>query len=379
MGTLTEVQPQVAVKAAAASRLLSLDVFRGMTIAGMILVNDAGDWAHIYWPLEHAEWNGWTPTDLVFPFFLFIVGVSMVLSNESRRARGESRQKLLLHAIKRSAIIFGLGLFLAGYPSFDLHVIRIPGVLQRIAVVYLIASVIVLYTGRLAQWVIAGCLLIGYFLLMKFVPVPGFGAGDLSPDANLAAYLDRLTLYNHLYVKYRYDPEGILSTIPAVVTCLLGVFTGEWMRGKQPRAVVHGLLVGAAVGLTLGKLWSIWFPINKNLWTSSYVLFAGGFAMAVLAVCMFLIDVRGWKKWAQPFVWFGMNPLAIFFLATFVAKMSVKHHVHGVLWKTFVYKGMFEHLFPSPYLNSLAFALSYVLLFWIVAYIFYRNKIFIKV
>lgn len=350
-----------------------------MTIAGMILVNDAGDWSHIYWPLEHAEWHGWTPTDLIFPFFLFIVGVSMVLSNDSRRARGDSQGKLLVHAVKRSAIILGLGLFLNGYPSFNFHVMRFAGVLQRIAVVYLIASVIVLYTGRVARWVIAASLLIGYFLLMKFVPVPGFGAGDLSPDANLAAYIDRLAMYNHLYVSHRYDPEGILSTIPAVGTCLLGVFTGEWMRGKQPRAVVHGLLVGAALGLTLGKLWSYWFPINKNLWTSSYVLFAGGFAMAVLAACMYLIDVRGWKRWAQPFVWFGMNPLAIFFLATFVAKMSVKHHVNGVLWKTYVYRGLFENRFPSPYLNSLAFAISYVLLFWIVAWLLYRNKIFIKV
>jgi predicted acyltransferase len=379
MGTLTQAESQVMQAATVSTRLMSLDVFRGMTIAGMILVNDAGDWSHIYWPLEHAEWNGWTPTDLIFPFFLFIVGVSMVLSFDARRAREASRGALLLHSLKRSAIIFGLGLFLAGYPNFDFHVIRIPGVLQRIAVVYLIASVIVLFAGRAARWAIAAVLLIGYFALMKFVPVPGYGAGVLTPDGNLAAFIDRALMYNHLYVAHRYDPEGVLSTLPSVVTCLLGVFTGEWMRGKQPKQVVRGLLAGAVIGLAAGKLWGIWLPINKTLWTSSYVLFAGGFAMALLAVCYWLTDIRGRKRWAQPFVWFGANPLAIFFLATWLSKMSVRHRAGGVLWKTNVYNGIFAPMFASPYLNSLAFATSYVLLFWLVALWLYRRKIFVRV
>lgn len=379
MGTLTQAESQVMRAAAASTRLMSLDVFRGMTIAGMILVNDAGDWSHIYWPLEHAEWNGWTPTDLIFPFFLFIVGVSMVLSFDARQARGASRGALLLHSLKRSAIIFGLGLFLAGYPSFNFHLIRIPGVLQRIAVVYLLASVIVLFAGRVARWVIAATLLIGYFALMKFVPVPAYGAGVLTPDGNLAAYIDRALMYNHLYVAHRYDPEGVLSTLPSIVTCLLGVFTGEWMRGKQPMQIVRGLLFGAVIGLAAGKLWGIWFPINKNLWTSSYVLFAGGFAMAILAACYWLADMRGWKRWAEPFVWFGVNPLAIFFLASWLGKASVRHRAGGLLWKTNVYNGIFAHLFTSPYLNSLAFASCYVLLFWLVAWLLYRRKIFIKV
>jgi predicted acyltransferase len=379
MATLAEIQPQVVKAVGTTTRLMSLDVFRGMTIAGMILVNDAGDWSHIYWPLEHAEWNGWTPTDLIFPFFLFIVGVSMVLSFDARRARGALRGELLLHSLKRSAIIFGLGLFLAGYPSFSFQAIRIPGVLQRIAVVYLIASAIVLFAGRVARWVIAAALLLGYFALMKWVPVPEFGRGVLTPDGNLAAYIDRALLYNHLYVAHRYDPEGVLSTLPSVVTCLLGVFTGEWMRSKEPKQVVRGLLAGAVIGLAAGKLWGVWFPINKNLWTSSYVLFAGGFAMALLAVCYWLIDVRGWKRWAEPFVWFGANPLAIFFLATWLGKMSVRHRAGGLLWKTNVYNGIFAHMFTSPYLNSLAFASCYVLLFWLVACLLYRRKIFVRV
>ena len=379
MGTLTEAQPQFINAVGSTSRLLSLDVFRGMTIAAMILVNDAGDWSHIYWPLEHAEWNGWTPTDLVFPFFLFIVGVSMVLSFNARRERGASRAHLLLHSLKRSAIIFVLGLFLNGYPHFALDTIRIPGVLQRIAVVYLIASVIVLFTGRVSRMVIAAALLMGYFLLMRFVPVPGHGAGVLTMDGNLAGYIDRALMYNHLYIAHRFDPEGVLSTIPAIVTCLIGVFAGESIRGKQPRQIVHVLLMGAAVGLTLGKVWSFWFPINKNLWSSSYTLFTAGFAMAVLAACVYLIDLRGWKRWAQPFVWFGVNPLAIYFLASWLGKASVSHSFNGLRWKNIVYGKYFAHLFASPYMNSLSYATAFVLLFWIVAWALYRQKIFIKV
>ncbi len=379
MGTLTETQPQLAKIAGNTTRLLSLDVFRGMTIAGMILVNNAGDWSHIYWPLEHAEWHGWTPTDLIFPFFLFIVGVSMVLSFDARRARGDARGQLLFHSLKRSAIIFALGLFLNGYPHFALHTIRIPGVLQRIAVVYLIASVIVLFLGRTARMITTAVLLIGYFLLMGLVPVPGIGAGVLTMDGNLAGYIDRALMYNHLYITHRFDPEGVLSTIPAIASCLLGVFTGEAIRGKQPRQVVHVLLMGAAIGLSLGKLWAFWFPINKNLWTSSYTLFTAGFAMAVLAACSYLIDVCEWKSWAQPFVWFGVNPLAIYFLASWLGKASVSHTFNGSRWKTIVYDKYFAHLFASPYLNSLAYATAFVLLFWIVAWALHRQKIFIKV
>jgi predicted acyltransferase len=188
MATTLEVPKETPSRTpVATTRLMSLDVFRGLTIAGMILVNNPGDWGHVYWPLEHAEWNGWTPTDLVFPFFLFIVGLSMVLSFDARRARGASQGKLLLHALKRSAIIFALGLFLSGYPHFDPHTIRIPGVLQRIAVVYLLSSVLVLYLGRKARVAVAAVLLLGYWALMKIIPVPGFGAGVLTPDGNLAA------------------------------------------------------------------------------------------------------------------------------------------------------------------------------------------------
>ena len=373
------VQTTVPMQEITKPRLTSLDVFRGMTIAGMILVNDAGDWDHIYWPLEHAQWNGWTPTDLVFPFFLFIVGVSLVLSNDSRLARGATRGSLVLHALKRAAIIFGIGIFLYGYPKFDIHTMRIPGVLQRIAVVYLITSLIVLYCGRKLRWAITITLLLGYWALMKLYPVPGYGPGVLTMDGSLEGYVDRALMYNHLWVEHRFDPEGLVSTIPAITTCLFGVFTGEWIRGKSGERLIRGLLIGAVFGLGLGKVWNIWFPINKNLWTSSYVLFTAGFACAVLAFCYWTVDVRGWKKWAQPFLWYGVNPLGIYFLASFLAVASTKHHIGEETPKDIVYNGIYAHLTASPYFNSMLYGLSYVLLFLFVAWVMYRKKVFIRV
>ncbi len=372
-------QMTVAAQAIAKPRSVSLDVFRGMTIAAMILVNNSGDWSHVYWPLEHAEWNGWTPTDLIFPFFLFIVGVSLVLSFDSRQVRGSTRGSLMLHSVKRSAIIFALGIFLYAYPAFDPHTMRIPGVLQRIAVVYLISSAIVLYWGRKARWVIAAVLLLGYWALMELYPVPGYGPGVLTMDGSLEGYVDRALMYNHLWVAHRFDPEGLVSTIPAIATCLFGVFTGEWIRGRSGSQLLRGLLTGAVIGLGLGKLWNFWFPINKNLWTSSYVLFTGGFALAALAVCYWTVDVRGWQRWAQPFVWYGVNPLAIYFLASWLEQASYQHQIAGQRLKDIVYKSVYEHLTPNPYLNSMLYGLSYVLLFWIVAWVLYRKKIFVRV
>jgi predicted acyltransferase len=373
-------EPVEARPLAEVGRLTSLDVFRGMTIAAMILVNNAGDWVHTYWPLRHADWNGWTPTDLIFPFFLFIVGVSMVFSFSARTARGQSRKQLLLHALKRSALIFALGIFLYAYPEFDWHTARIPGVLQRIAVVYLLTSVLVLFTGRVVRIVVSAALLIGYWLLLKYVPVPGYGSGVLTMDGNLVGYIDRSLIYNHLYIAHRFDPEGILSTLPSIATCLLGVFTGEWMRSERtPSRRLAGLLMGSVVGLTAGYVWNIWFPINKMIWTSSYVLFTAGFALLVFAGCYWMIDVRAWKPWGIPFLIFGVNPLAIYFLASLAETVLNVHHIGGQSIRHAIFGKVFTPVFSDPYITSLAWAMSFVTVSFFVAWFMYRRRIFIRI
>jgi predicted acyltransferase len=360
-------------------RLESLDVFRGLTIAGMMLVNNAGNWDAIYWPLEHAEWNGWTPTDLIFPFFLLIVGVSMVYSCANRQKKGESRGSLLAHSVRRALLIFAIGLFLNGFPHFHLATWRIAGVLQRIAVVYLITSVIVLFTGWRGRLTALVASLVGYWALMKFVPVPGYGVGNLTPEGNLAAWLDRVTMYNHLYIEHLRDPEGILSTIPAMGTCLLGVLTGEWLRSPRTSSQkLVGMLAVGVIGVVLGKLWGYEFPINKNLWTSSYVLFAGGLALLFLGFCYWTIDVKGWKTWGKPFMMMGMNPLALYALASLISHLSINIHVGDETLKAWLYERLYAPI-ASPYNASMLYGLTYVVAFLILGWILYRRKIFLKV
>ncbi len=281
-------------------RLISLDAFRGATIAGMILVNNPGSWSYVYGPLRHAEWHGWTPTDFIFPFFLFIVGVAMPISFGKRLARGDSRKELMKHVVRRSLILFGLGLFMALFPKFsNWDTLRIMGVLQRIAVVYLIASALYLMLEKRGRWVALGALLFGYWAVMTLIPVPGFGAGDLSAEGNLGAFLDRLILgQDHLWRQDPWDPEGLLSTLPAVGTTLLGIFTGEWIvsdRSNQQK--VRGLLAASVAALVIGSLWDLLFPINKNLWTSSYVVFMGGMGGLIFGFFYWAIDLR---KVARP-------------------------------------------------------------------------------
>jgi predicted acyltransferase len=376
LGSAQKILPSSAPSA----RLASLDVFRGLTIAGMILVNNSGDGRHTYWPLEHAKWNGWTPTDLVFPFFLFIVGVAMVYSFSSRAARGQTRGALLLHVLKRSAIIFALGLFLYAYPRFDWHTARIPGVLQRIAVVYLFASALFLYTGRRTRAVVTAFLLIAYWLLLTRVPVPGIGAGVLTMDGNLVGYLDRRLIYNHLWIAHRFDPEGILSTIPSIATCLLGIFAGEWMRStRNVKEKLAGIFAASAVGLIAGQIWNLWFPINKMIWTSSYVLFTEGFALFLFGLCYWVVDVRGWKRWSIPFLIFGLNPLGIYFLASWAETAFYVHHIGGKSIHQALYGRFFASTISDPYLASLAWAICFVLASFLVAWLLYRKRVFIRV
>jgi len=366
-------------------RLRSLDVFRGITIAAMLLVNNPGSWSDIYAPLEHAEWNGWTPTDTIFPFFLFVVGVAMNVSFEAQLARGQGRGRVFARAARRAAILFLLGLLLAAFPYYNVDPahLRIPGVLQRIAACFLGASAVYLFVPKRAQPWLGGALLLGYWAAMTRVPVPGHGAGDLlTRDGSLAAYLDRTIIgTGHLWAQAKtWDPEGILSTVPAIVTVLLGIFAGRWLRADRPpaeRAVV--LFFAGNVLMAAGLAWNAAFPINKNLWTSSYVLFMGGMAMVGLAMCHWLVDVKSATGWTRPFTVFGMNAIAAFFLSGVFARLLILVKAPGgTTAKGWIYDGAFAS-WLTPVNASLAFAIAFVLLWWGIMEVFYRRKVFIKV
>jgi predicted acyltransferase len=365
------------------ARLLSLDAFRGVTIAGMLLVNNPGSWAAIHPPLRHAEWHGWTPTDLIFPFFLFIVGVAMTFSFAARSARGADRRSLMLGATRRAAILFALGLILHGFPNYlDLTHLRIPGVLQRIALAYLLATTIVLYLGRRGQVSVVALLLLGYWAAMMLIPVPGGSAGVLAPGLDIGAWIDRAVFgEQHLWTQSRtWDPEGLLSTLPAVATVMLGVFTGVWLRSdRQPATRAVGLFLAGNAGIVLGLLWHPLFPINKNLWTSSYVVFTAGMACHFLAVCYWLIDVKGYRAWAAPFVIFGVNAIAAFFLSGLFARLlTMIPAPGGASLKVYIYQAIFTPLLP-PVHASLAYAAAFVLLWLGIMSVFYRRRIFIRV
>ena len=369
----------------ATGRLVSLDVFRGITIAGMVLVNNPGSWEHIHWPLEHAQWHGWTPTDLVFPFFLFIVGVAITLSFASRVESGRSARDLYLKVIKRSLIIFTIGLFLNGFPYFSISELRIPGVLQRIAVCYFLASIIFLTTRVRAQVIIIVALLLGYWLLVKFVPAPGFTAGDLTKEGSLPSFIDRIVFGKHVWAQAKvYDPEGLLSTIPALGTTLIGVLTGHWLRAKKSGyEKVAGMFVAGSICVAAGWAWNAFFPINKALWTSSYVLFTGGLALQFLALCYWIIDIKGYRRWAKPFEIFGVNAIALYVVADLIAVTLGLIKVNGpdgsrVPLGSWIYETLFAS-WASPVNASLVFAITFVLVCLGLMWILFRRKIFIKV
>ena len=373
-------------KDAAANRLIFLDAFRGLTVAGMILVNNPGSWAHIYWPLEHAEWNGWTPTDLIFPFFLFIVGVAIPLAFGKRIERGDSRRALFLKVLYRSAVIFLLGEFLAGFPYFHLSTIRIPGVLQRIAVCYFFASIIFLTTRPRTQAIIAVALLVIYWLLMTHVAAPGYYAGDLSKEGSLASYIDRAVFGPHIWKQgVIYDPEGLLSTMGALATTLFGVLTGNYLRDKTrtPIERVAHMFIAGVCCVIVGWSWNAWFPINKSLWTSSYVFFTAGLALQFLALCYWLIDIKGYQRWTKPFVIFGVNAIVLFVGTGLMARLMGLVKIPRAdgsrpSVQVFVYNNAFASWLP-PNKASLAFAISFILLWLFFLWLLYRKNIIIKV
>jgi predicted acyltransferase len=355
---------------------------RGITIAGMILVNNPGDWKYVYAPLRHAPWHGWTSTDLVFPFFLFIVGVSLSFSLSRRREQEVSLFPLYTKIIRRSILIFVLGIFLALIPRFDLTTLRIPGVLQRIALCYLFSSFLFLNVGKKGRAFVAFSLLIMYWLAMKLVPVPGYGAGVLEYQGNLCAYIDSQLLSGHLY-KPGFDPEGILSTIPAISTTLLGTLTGDWLRsslGKNKKMI--GLFVGGLSLAFAGLVLHPFFPINKQLWTSTYVLFTAGAGLLILGICYSLMDVIGWKGWAFPFLVFGTNAIFVYVSSSLMAKLipmvKIPINGHSVSLKTYIYSQ-----FLVPLAGQVNGSLIYpvcLILFWMAIMIpLYRKNIYIKI
>ncbi len=368
---------------------MSLDLFRGITIAAMILVNDPGDGPSSYWPLKHAAWNGWTPTDLVFPFFLFIVGVAMAFSFTSRIQRGESRGRLLGHVLWRGLALFALGVFLNGFPThYDPAHLRIYGVLQRIAICYVLVAVLELWTDWRVQLTVAVACLATYWTLMRHISVPGYGIPGqdiplLDPDRNLVAWLDRKLLMGHLYERVR-DPEGLVSNIPALSTCLAGLLTGKWLRSSKAAGMkTWEMLLAGIVAIAMGRTWNLWFPINKKLWTSSYVLFTAGLALICLALCYWLVDVKQHRgAWTKPILVFGKNAIAAYFLSEAVAAAlhTLKIHVdgQGVTLQEYFYSHFLAPI-ASPSNASLLYALSYVAICWLVMAVLYRKGIFLKI
>lgn len=364
-------------------RLYSLDVFRGITVAAMILVNNPGSWDSVYPPLLHAQWNGCTPTDLIFPFFLLIVGVSIHFAYLPKLSEGLS-QKNILKIIRRAFIIFLLGIMLALIPKFNFSTVRIPGVLQRISIVFLFCSLIYFKTNWLAQIRLALILLVGYFLLMTMIPVPGVGDANLEPETNLGAWLDRILLSGHLWAQSKtWDPEGVLSTIPAIATGILGMLTGQlFSKISEPAEKATWIFFIGALLTVSGLAWGLVFPINKALWTSSYVLYTGGIAMQFLAACYWLIDVQGIKKWSTPFVYYGTNAIFVFvasgLLAKFLLRTKLGEGESAVSLWSVIYQNIYAS-WLSPKNASLGFALTLILFFLVILWQMYKRKIFVKV
>ncbi len=367
-------------------RMVSLDVFRGITIAAMLLVNNPGSWRHVYWPLEHAEWNGWTPTDLVFPFFLFIVGVATTFSLAHWQERGATRLLLARKVVTRAAIIFALGLLLQGFPHYDLAHIRIFGVLQRIGLSYLLAAAIVLTTGVRGQAMALLGLLLGYWSVMTLVPVPGVGHALLEPDKNLSNWLDLHVIgVNHVWQETKtWDPEGLLSTTGAIATVLCGVLAGRWIRSARPPAgKTAGLLLAGGAAVILGLIWGHAFPINKSVWTSSYVVFSGGIPCLGLSSISWLVDIQAWRRGTGPFLVFGTNSIAAFWLSSFFAIILDWVLVAGPVGEPQVAKAYLYETFYASWLApadaSLAYAISYVVLWLGLLSVLYRWRVFIRI
>ncbi|MBV8630955.1 MAG: DUF5009 domain-containing protein [Silvibacterium sp.] len=377
------------------ARMLSLDVLRGLDIGFMILVNNNGDGSRAYWALKHANWNGFTPTDLVFPTFLFLVGISTVLSTESRLAQGASKRSLFLHTLRRTVIIFLLGLLVNSFPHFDLHTLRFFGVLPRIAICYfIVACLYFLSPGWRDKLVLAVLALAGYFVLMRYVPVPGFGLPGrdvpfLDRDANLVAWLDRQIFpASHLYEGTR-DPEGLLSTIPAVGTALMGMLTGIWLRTQRSvDEKARWIFFAGMICVAAGAAWNPWFPLNKKLWTSSFVLFAGGWSLLLLAFSIWVVDIlrapegrpdsAGRSKVFMPFLVFGTNAIVAYVFSELLAGAIGNIQVGAGNLQQWLYHAT-AAVVPDAAFASLLYSLGFVAFCWVPVYLLYRKRVYIKI
>ena len=396
-------------------RLLSLDAFRGLTVAGMLLVNDPGSWGSIYPPLEHAAWHGWTPTDLIFPFFLFIAGITTHLSLSSRRARGDDEGAIRAQIIRRGLLIFLFGFLVNGFPYFTWGTVagvadptllqrvgdrllhwRIMGVLQRIGIAYMLAGLLTQRTTLRQQVVIIASLLLGYWFVMTVLPVPGEGTiGALlldGPQRTMAAWVDRLVLDwsrwglgNHLWVSgVTWDPEGVLSTVPAICTAMLGNLAGRWIGDRRPLPErLAGLAATGSIAMMIGLMWHWVFPINKSLWTSSYVVFTAGMAALCLATVMWIVDFQKVSGWTRPFVIYGVNPIIAFIGSGVMARLiysiiKVSSDGKRIPLQAWLYQTLFAS-WLTPVNASLAFALAFVFFWYGILDLLYRRNIILKV
>jgi predicted acyltransferase len=376
-----------------ARRLLSLDVVRGITIAFMIMVNNNGGRGSWHF-MNHAAWNGLTVTDLVFPTFVFVMGLSVVFAIESRLARGVTRSQLSRHAVQRAVILCLLGIVVNSFPFFELEHMRFYGVLQRIAVCYLAVSLLYLWDGR--AWPLVTALvftLVGYWVLVRWVPVPGAGVPGrdvpfMDVRQNLVSWIDRELFPHHLYRDVPdhnvRDPEGLLSDLPAIGTALIGMLTGVWLRGRRSiPAKARGLAVAALASLALGYLWALWFPLNKNMWTSSYVLVAAGYSLALMTVVFWAVEQKGWREgWTWIWLVLGSNAIAAYMFSELLP--AVLHNIHFTSGgrRTDVIAFVFDHVFahiPDPGWATFAYSVSFTAVCFVPIWVLFRRRVFLKV
>lgn len=390
-----------AVAKPATKRLISLDVARGITIAFMIMVNNnGGDGSWKF--MNHAVWNGLTPTDLVFPTFLFVVGVSVVFAFEARLARGATKRSLAAHTAKRAAVLVVFGIIVNSFPFFALEHMRFYGVLQRIGICYLVVGLLYLWDSRVGTTVAAlAAALVGYWVLVRWVPIPGVGMPGrdvpfMDMTQNLVSWVDRHLFPYHLYLYAPLhnvrDPEGLLSDLPAIGTTLIGVLTGLWLRtGRSVKQKALGMLCAAVVSLALGYAWSLVFPLNKNMWTSSYVLVAAGYSLLLFALCYWAVEVMDWRKgWTYVWLVFGSNAITAYMISelgadllwnvkrTATGGVTISPSEHLMAWEPGFFQSTFAHI-PNPHWAAFAYSVTFTALCFVPAWVMYRKKIFLKV